>query len=338
MFCEKCGTKINDGALFCFYCGEKINHLANNEIIVPENNEIVITPVEEKNSFDRDIIVDYMKNILTLYCMIQDCNDEKKKKDEEIAEYKPFEEINLRLIKAKKEREEREKRQSAIGKVFEKIFTAVFLFFLWPVRLWFKIWDPISDFWDKKAKSWFIMAKDFIFYGPQKMKILRKEREEKEVQEKKEREEYNYKRYNAVAIIEGIEKEKEHIDERIKEINDYILKFYSVNILPAPYRNAGAVDFLYNYMNTSNESFESAMYHCDLDSIKKKIDYIIYQQRISLVNQAIQISQNQTMIEQNNSKLRTLGNVMRGTLVGDSYNKLSDCYIDYYSWLSSSDD
>lgn len=339
MYCDKCGTKLNDGAVFCFNCGEKLQRQLK-EVVTTPDNEITVVSVKEKDDFDRNVVIDYLKNILTLYCMIQDCNDEKKTKDKKIEEYKPFEEFNLKMIKKREEQQKMLEKNKLLTKIIEVVFMAVFLFFTWPflalMWLWDRIiWNPITRFWYKKAKPGLVLIKDFLLYGPKKMQKVRKEREEKEARKNKELEDYVYKRDNAVAVIESIEKEKCLIDERIKEIHKYIEKFYSVNILPAPYRSAGAVDFLYSYMTTSNESFESAMYHCDLDEIKKKIDIVINQQRISLVNQAMQISQNKSLIEQNNAKLRTLGNIMRGTWVGDSYNKLSDCYIDYYSWLVS---
>lgn len=79
--------------------------------------------------------------------------------------------------------------------------------------------------------------------------------------------------------------------------------FYSMNILPEPYRNIQSVYYLYNYMSTSQESLRDALLHEHLENgvqrILAKLDQIVAQNEEIIFHQRIMEAQNQQAIEQN---------------------------------------
>ncbi len=305
MYCEKCGSEMNQEAKFCFSCGEKNKIKTEKEVIISDNNE--------KETFDRTVIIGYLKNVLTLYCMSLECDKDRKTIEREIEYWEPLEKEKIDLEEKMKRKEKAKRNAWKEIKKYGALGVVVFTILLVPaflIDLIETIWYAICDFFNPSSRK----RKEEL------------DREEKESWEKVK---------DSSEMILALQKEKNDLENKEIEIKKQIQNFYSLNIIPKPYRNVQAVCFLYEFMETSNESFSSAMYHCDLDEIKNKMDISIRNQSEIIINQAKELSQNQTMIEQNYAKLRTLANVMIGTDMGDRYNQLQNCYVDYYSWLGS---
>lgn len=107
------------------------------------------------------------------------------------------------------------------------------------------------------------------------------------------------------------------------KVNDLCEKAYSINIIPMPFRSLASVNYLYSYLSSSNEPFSHALFHCDLDVIKKGIQCIAAQQQEILINQAYIISQNREIIHQNYEKIDYYAKIEENTARAAQYSKVA---------------
>ena len=96
-------------------------------------------------------------------------------------------------------------------------------------------------------------------------------------------------------------------------------KAYSINIIPFKYRNIYAIYFLYEYISTSMATLKEALYHCDLDEISSKLDTVINQQQDTIIEIAKTNAYNQKLVKQNESILQHAIEIEKNTVLAAQY-------------------
>lgn len=114
--------------------------------------------------------------------------------------------------------------------------------------------------------------------------------------------------------IQNIEKELEDADRILKDL-------YSLNIIPAKYRNIGCAYFIYDFFSTSNTPLDTVFLHLDLNQIQSQLNQIINNQQDIILQQAIIISQNEEIIAQNQQLFNELSNMNKS--VSSSLNSIT---------------
>lgn len=126
-----------------------------------------------------------------------------------------------------------------------------------------------------------------------------------------------------------------NINEEIEKAKKLLDEAYSVNLIPHQFRNIYAIWFIHDYVSTSNETLTSAFLHCDMDSIKNKLDTIINQQREIIMNQAILASQNREIMEQNQKALKHLADIEGNTAIAAQYSQIAANNAEACAWIGA---
>lgn len=108
---------------------------------------------------------------------------------------------------------------------------------------------------------------------------------------------------------------------------------YSLNIIPKQFRNIYAIYYLYDFITTSDTSLSTALLHCDLNEIKQKLDTVIKQQQKIIINQAVMVAQNQTIIKQNTEKLHKLASIEQNTERAAQYSQIAANNAEACAWI-----
>lgn len=171
------------------------------------------------------------------------------------------------------------------------------------------------------------------------------DRSRKEAIEKYEKEmariEGNRETYAVIA--EQWNKKSEYWDREYRTVQSLLNDFYSMNILPEPYRNIQSVYYLYNYMSTSQESLSNAFLHERIENgiqrILAKLDQIVAQNEEIIFHQRIAEAQNQQIIEQNYEIIseleksnKTTQEISKKLDVGNNYLRVNN-YFAYATYL-----
>lgn len=123
------------------------------------------------------------------------------------------------------------------------------------------------------------------------------------------------------------------ITAEFEKVNELIGQAYNVNIIPQQFRNLYAVYYLSNFISTSNESLSTALLHCDLNTIKQKLDEIIEQQQEIIINQALIIAQNEKTQEQNRQQLQYLSSIEQNTDRAAQYAEIASINAKACAWI-----
>lgn len=95
---------------------------------------------------------------------------------------------------------------------------------------------------------------------------------------------------------------------------------YAINIIPAPFRSTAAIYYLVDYLSTSRETMSSALLHANLEDIKRRLDQVIRNQRMQMVQQALDSARLISLSEavgQTNGEVAKVGDRM-GQLIGEA--------------------
>lgn len=121
-------------------------------------------------------------------------------------------------------------------------------------------------------------------------------------------------------------KERMGLNKELREVQHLLKKAYSSNIIPGAFRNnLYAIYYLYDFINTSNESFSTALLHYDLNEIKTKLDKIIAQQQEIIIQQSLIMAQNSQQLAQNQEFLKKLSSI-EASSAQTAYNTAQSAY------------
>ncbi len=338
MFCYKCGFEIQDDAQFCSKCGA-MQGLSANQIVA--NNSAT------SNDFNREAMQIYLSNILTLECAKAKLNDDYCLAEKEWS-YEFYNNCVERFkisngyvwlayhdgkfyIGAFNDRNcggaytgeylNREEHMTE-GKGFVK--------YVWGQEVlqhrgtfYWGIIDENSLHTIKKSAFWWDIGKNKSRAKKDFFKVYSsfKETAPKIHQE------------NFVNKVQPLKGKVDGICEEWKKADELLQSAYNINIIPQQFRNIHAVWFIRDFIATSNESLTTALLHCDLDVIKQKLDDIIEQNREIIINQAVQMAQNDQMIEQNQQALRKLANIEQNTDRAAKYSQIAANNAEACAWI-----
>lgn len=134
-----------------------------------------------------------------------------------------------------------------------------------------------------------------------------------------------------------------------KTVTGLLKQFYSMNILPSQYRNLSSVCYIYDYMSTSQASFEETLIHehmengiqrleSRLDEIIYRIEDVVYETRCMRAEnrQAVEriISQNNRMLNQLQQIESNTHNAALYAELASDYSK-ANAYFNLASYLKS---
>lgn len=326
MFCYNCGCKLETHMKFCYNCA------------APQNTAGEKKPPANDGGYDKEALRIYLSNIQMLECILNRFNRDISALNNDIESlryyYKRFELSNDGY------------RPVYIWLCYDGMKTYIDFYSVNSSSPDFHIntynevrnnWIPIdgnlkylrnSSNWhpavtnhsatksgiqEEEARDKFLMLyPSFMAYAPQAYK------------------DNEAKMHELKIIRDAIEKEMHEAAELLKNA-------YDLNIIPQHFRNIYAVYFLYDFISTSNESLTTAMLHCDLDSIKQKLDTVIDKQVELILGQAVIASQNEKLMMQNRATLYHLANIEQNTSVSAQYAKMAENHLATLNWIARSD-
>lgn len=108
---------------------------------------------------------------------------------------------------------------------------------------------------------------------------------------------------------------KSYLQNESEKVDGLLDESYSLNILPSPYRNIQSVYYIYEYMSTSQASFDETLMHEHLENgferILDRLDTIVSNQGIQIFHLRAIEAQNQRQIEQTQNVLHQLDEMDR---------------------------
>ena len=312
MYCQHCGKGISDQALFCRYCGKATS---SNITTV---STVVATP--QNDEYNREVLKLYLGQLRNLECAKNKLQKNIYKTDDRIASlghsqigYPP-----------------RKQDFAGLGSVFGGFGFGIGILLVGSLLNGIGEWLFNSSIIMTLAVILaIIVIVCGIIIGVGEASDQSKE--ERRYEEEKENDEMRVE-------IELIEKNKlslarKNMDIEFNQVNALLTKAYSVNIIPAQFRNLHAVYYLHDFLSTSNETLTSGLMHCDLDVIKQKLDEIIEQQQTIILNQAIIMSQNEQIMQQNDRQLRHIINAEINSEKAATYAQIASINSEACAWI-----
>ena len=109
------------------------------------------------------------------------------------------------------------------------------------------------------------------------------------------------------------------IQTEYNKATEILNSLYALNIIPKKFRNLKAMCSICEYYDSSIETLSFILFHLDFDEIMSKLDDVINQQQEIIINQAIQISQNEELMRQNNAILGELEDLTKMSKTNSAY-------------------
>lgn len=316
IICDECGKEISDKAAVCPNCGNPINN--KTELRKNSKDEI---------SINRDAMLIYLRNMrdlmLAYTCILQ-------KKNKSINEVRnKYEHIKNKVNKSKEDISNLQwKKESQYYRLadyltdhFLKIVGLGFVMsiiasVILKTRMFFLIWLAIIALWT------FIGA--FIEKNTKISEI------ESDIMIVKNRGQQDLKKlmnYNLQNKEEECIKQYEPEESRVKKL---IYEGLQINLIPKVYRNLSAVQYIYEYMCTSNVSFEFALRSAQIEEgikrIESKLNTIISQQSETIFQNRKIEAQNESIIEKNKLMLEELKQINSNTEEAKYYTEIMSNY------------
>lgn len=303
MFCQNCGARLEDGANFCPNCGREAKAAGAN---APGNQS-------KPRELDREAVVLHLKNLLVLECC----------RNRLIANFNGTDAERNRLAKRnylKRYQISNPKRHVAYAHFFYngKDFLLAYDGY----------GSHVYTNGDLYGNKWYVVREKNLRSGRiWEWTYSRSEKRDNRKGLKKAFEEFTAEAPRAFAenqkIIGDFTSRLTEMRAEFDNLNELIRNAYAADIVPMPFRNIYAAYFLTEYMETSNESFSSALLHCDLNEIKAKLDKIIQQQQEIIIRQAISAAQNRELLKQNAQKLERLAGMEQNARQAAQYAEIA---------------
>lgn len=325
MYCYQCGKQVFSNMAFCPSCGAKlINPSVNQE---QKKTVLALTPAElEPQSIDHKALEIYLRDLLNL----------------EYIQRKLTRKLNDIANAAKRYKTQEYEKEYVIGHILHPTRDINDInnrsdFFVFKrqnntVLVRCINWDgytiPVScrNDWNvycdhfycqldgnmshfRKEKTWELFLRAHFC----KPGFLQKNRLINQFIAEFEK---DYSDFSGISAVELENKKKQYIifqnqfndihSTDYKKVKALLKEAYDINIIPSPFRNLHAIQYLYDFIKTSGESLQTAMLHADLNEIKKKLDKIIQQQEEIIINQSIMMAQNRSLLQSNQEYLKKL--------------------------------
>ncbi|MBR5514783.1 MAG: zinc ribbon domain-containing protein [Clostridia bacterium] len=316
MFCVNCGKEIESKQKFCSACGTK-----NRSCISKETDRILTTKEDSVSSvdsnrintvFNRDVLTNYLNNLQTLEFAKKRLTEEKENMESRISSL-----CRPGFIKARNKLSDYSMHFGII--VF---MAALFLIAMWIGNAlngegFFSTFnneiEPLVIF--AEIVSVIIAVVTFIYIISDHISDGKRIKNETKAEKERLTEEGKEK--------ELLEKRLPLITEDLNKTSHLLDDAYTINIIPAKYRNIYGIYFLYEYISTSVVSLSEALYHCDLDEISKKLDVVIEQQKVAILEMARANALNEQMVRQNEKMLKHAIAIENNTALAAQYVRVA---------------
>lgn len=127
-----------------------------------------------------------------------------------------------------------------------------------------------------------------------------------------------------IALQEQGSLEQTHdINLDIEKTQKLLEKAYSVNIIPAQFRNIEGIYYLYDYISTSNQTLSEALMQCNLEAIKTRLEQMIQLQAQSVVYQAQQSAKLDEITQQNQELIKHAATQTNNTAMAARYAEIA---------------
>lgn len=321
MYCYKCGKQIANSAVFCSFCGEKI-----------QTHQIISKTTGE---YDREAIRIYLNNLLRLENANEVLQYELARLDDEYRYIKNNNYYATYILLDHLKEHTVEDECCHFYYDGKDVYIAVWSPYNTPIYTgrylkkchnWIKI-DNYKDI--NNLNNWLVYRGIFDF--PKKIEIRKRFFSKLE----------EFKAIAPVKFKENIASLKKNSDSYNKLSTDQkkastmLQKAYDINIVPVQFRNIYAIYYLSNFMNTSMETFSSALLHLDLDEIKSKLDEIISNQQSIILKMAVLESQNSELLRKNQKMLSRLSSIEQNTELAAVYSNIAVTNSEACAWFSA---
>lgn len=291
MFCHNCGNEISTELKFCTYCGA-------------ENKNFSQTQVQQVNSYgnirktdgeiDRNVLINYLGNLRTL---------------------------ELANSKLREEKNKMERQANVLGMDnYRKPLVTNYLLFWFIYMVCFCGTPYMIGNIMKYSKTLYSFGNALCFISIILGVIWTIRYIFLYI---KDSQKYNNCIINENEQKNGILQVLPYVNNDLRQNNTLLDKAYSLNIIPAKYRNIYAIYFLYEYMTTSNATLSEALYQCVLDEISRKLDNVIRQQREAIILSARQNALNEQIVRQNDEILRHAIAIEKNTELSTKYSHIA---------------
>lgn len=117
------------------------------------------------------------------------------------------------------------------------------------------------------------------------------------------------------------------LQKQLNKVDSLLEHGYSLNIIPSPYRNLASMYYIYDYMSSSQASFEDTLLHEHMENgiqrILSKLDTIIAQNEQVILQNRRQEAHNQQMIQRTDQMLSSLARTEQNSEKSAHYNQIN---------------
>ncbi len=129
---------------------------------------------------------------------------------------------------------------------------------------------------------------------------------------------------NEQELKEQLIAENEHSIERLKELNTVLSTSYAINIIPQQFRNIDGICYLYDYLSTSRESFQSALVNFNMNKMNLNMQKMAGIQSEMLIQQYITNARILDLKKQNKDMLNKLQAIEENTEIAAKYSAMNE--------------
>lgn len=306
MFCFNCGKEISNEQKFCIHCGAEnkgfLQNANSTQVIEVHSNKNEISN-QTNTVFNREVLINYLSNLRTLEVVKSKLNEEKNNLEYRISHLGKGNRVYSR-----------ESFDWPTFLVIVGFFGVLFLISLWIANGgFFGLFEGLGTL--VCVLSLIIGVILCIAYISEYVKADAMYKRKVEEEQKRIHRENQEKR-QLLEILPNIEND-------LNQNEQLLDKAYSINIIPAKYRNIYGAYFLYEYISTSNATLSEALYQCVLDEISQKLDVVISQQREQIMLLARQNALSEKIIRQNDELLRHAIATENNTALAAQYSEVA---------------
>ena len=110
----------------------------------------------------------------------------------------------------------------------------------------------------------------------------------------------------------------------LKELDTVLAQNYSINIIPSQFRNVEGVCYLYDYLSTSRESFQSALINFNMNRLNINMQQMIRMQGEMLIQQYVTNARLADVKNQNSAMLSRLSAIEQNTELAAKYAAMNE--------------
>lgn len=129
---------------------------------------------------------------------------------------------------------------------------------------------------------------------------------------------------NEQKIKEQLIAENEKHIKNLNDLNSILNENYSVNIVPQQFRNLGGICYLYDYLSSSQESFQSALINYNMNKMNMNIQKMAAVQSDMLIQQYITNANLTDIKRQSRDMLDKLRNIEQNTETAAVYSAMNE--------------